>query len=77
MGIQQRRSGDSPAGGPNTGFVAVAAGESHSLAIRRMPGDADANGNIDGADFTVFADYLDGPFVVPQWAGWPFYDSDH
>ncbi len=61
---------------PNTGFVAVAGGGYHSLAIRRVTGDADGDGDVDLADFGVFANYLLGPFVVPQLAGWQFLDVD-
>jgi len=61
---------------PNTGFVAVAAGADHSLAIRRVTGDADSDGDVDWVDFAVFANYLLGPFVEPQLAGWQFFDVD-
>ena len=34
------------------------------------------HGDVDWADFAVFADYLLGPFVDPQLAGWQFFDVD-
>ena len=61
---------------PNTGFVGVAAGAYHSLAIRRVLGDADADGDVDWVDFAAFADYLLGPSTNPQLAGWQFFDVD-
>ena len=41
-----------------------------------MKGDADGDGDVDWADFAVFADYLGGPLVVPQLPGWQFFDVD-
>ncbi len=60
---------------PNSDFVAVDA-RWHSLAIRRMTGDADGDGDVDWADFAVFADYLEGPSADPQLSGWQFFDVD-
>ena len=61
---------------PNTGFIAIGGGLYHSLAIRLVTGDADGDGDVDWADFAVFADYLLGPSVEPQLAGWHFFDVD-
>jgi alpha-tubulin suppressor-like RCC1 family protein len=61
---------------PNSGFIAVAAGNIHSLAIRRATGDSDADGDVDLAHFAVFVDYLLGPFVNPQGAQGRFFDVD-
>jgi hypothetical protein len=61
---------------PNSGFVAVAAGGNQSLAIRRVTGDADGDGDVDLADFAAFADYLLGPSAEPPLAGWQFFDVD-
>ena len=69
-------SGQTNVPAPNTGFVGIAAGSEHSLGIRRVRGDADGDGDVDRADFAAFVDYLLGPFVDPQLAGWRFFDVD-
>ena len=61
---------------PNSGFIGIAAGVYHSLAIRRVTGDADADGDVDWADFAAFVGYLDGPLADPQLPGWQFFDVD-
>ncbi len=61
---------------PNSDFVAISAGGFHNLAIRRVTGDADGDGDVDRADFAVFADYLLGPSIDPQLTGWRFFDVD-
>ena len=49
---------------PNTGFVAVAAGVWHSLAIKGYPrGDLDHDRDIDLDDFELLPDCLLGPDV--------------
>ena len=58
------------------GDIASAAGWHQSLAIKRVNGDADGDGDVDWADFTAFVDYLAGPSVEPQLAGWGFFDVD-
>ena len=54
--------------------MAVAACVDHSVAIRRVTGDADGDGDVDWADFEAFADNLLGPSAAPQLAGWRFFD---
>jgi len=61
---------------PNSGFVAIAAGTWHTLAIRRVTGDVDGDGDVDWADFEAFVDYLLGPSVDPQLTAWRFFDVD-
>jgi len=61
---------------PNTGFVTVAARSYFSLAIRRVTGDADGDGDVDWGDFAAFADNLVGPSADPQLSGWQFFDID-
>ena len=56
--------------------MGVAAAWGHSLAIRRVTGDADGDGDVDRTDFAVFLDYLEGPSVEPQLGGWQFFDVD-
>ena len=41
-----------------------------------MTGDADGDGDVDLADFAVFASDLLGPSAEPQLPGWNFFDSD-
>jgi hypothetical protein len=63
---------------PNAGFVAIAPGAwaAHGLAIRRLPGDMDANGIAALPDFTEFQIAFDGPDGEPP-TGLPrFFDLD-
>jgi hypothetical protein len=75
-GVPHDNYGQCKVPSPNTGLVTIAAGEYHNLAIRRVTGDADGDGDVDRADFAALVDYLDGPFVVPQLGGWQFFDVD-
>ena len=50
---------------PNTGFVAVAGGTSHSLGLKGVFGDLDVDGDIDLDDLSVLSGCLSGPGVLP------------
>jgi hypothetical protein len=75
-GCEEFNRGQCAIPGPNIGFIAIAAGGFQSLAIRRMPGDANGDGDVDLADFVSVTDSLLGPFDNPTQSGWQFFDVD-
>ena len=61
---------------PKTGFIAIAGGGQHSLAIRRLPGDFEADGYVDLHDAVEFLLRFDGPGIRPEQDDWHIFDWD-
>jgi hypothetical protein len=61
---------------PNNGFISIAARGYQCIAVRRLPGDSDADGDVGWFDFAAFDEAVLGPQVEPKLLGWAFYDTD-
>ena len=63
----------------NAGLLTIAGGYSWTLAIRRLPGDFQADGRVDWDDLREFVVRFAGPGFEPDVDGWRIFDldSDH